>query len=89
MGPVTGPVQVPFAGQMPVIPLAGQSHIVPAGGLAPMGPVTGSAHMGLSTGFDHAVSVRDQGVYSPLTAINGVEPYQVYGDHFSQEHPTS
>ncbi|KAG2102164.1 hypothetical protein BD769DRAFT_1393711 [Suillus cothurnatus] len=72
-----GPVQVPFAGQMPVIPLAGQSHIVPAGGLAPMGPVTGSAHMGLSTGFDHATkyeqsenTVRTKQCYVLILMLN-------------------
>jgi hypothetical protein len=88
VGPVAGLAHAPLAGQVPMIPLPGPSHMVPAGGPAHVGPVAGSAHMGLSAEFGHAVSVRDWGTHAPLTAMNGVEHHQVYGDHPSQEHPT-
>jgi hypothetical protein len=87
MGPVAGPAHIPLAGQMPMAPLAGPLPMVPAGGPAHLGPVTGSAHMRVSAEFGHTVNVRDWGTRAPLTAMNGVEHYQVHGDHSVQEHP--
>jgi hypothetical protein len=80
MGPIAGLVHAPPVGQVPMIPLAGPSHMVPA---------VGPAHMGLSTGFGHTVGVSDWATHTPLTGMNDVEHYQVYGDHSSQEQPPS
>lgn len=81
IGPVAGPAHMG--------PVTGPSHMAPTGGPTYLGPVAGSAHIEPSAEFGHAASTHDWGTHALLTGMNGVEPYQVYGDHISQEHLTN